>query len=368
MEDTKITNQTNKGEKKFLMKRKHFFLTYPKGKGLEDKKQIKEMLLRKCKGLKANLMHLLIGYETGEKKEDSKEYEHFHSLLSFDRQVTVTKANFWDLGEVHGHYKGVNRTRGDLKRVENYVCKDMDVLEWRNTAKMTKTGIKPLKGNDLTTMRAILTEELAMGKSIQAIRDGMGDVGKAMLDLYGNRLLKNLTINHPRDVQINNFHFHLPQRMKERVEEWEEGKRQKVLFLMGISGVGKTSFARSLFTNPLMVNNRESFKSLDSKHDGIIMDDVSWREMTNSSREVAIHLLDVECENDIKVKHGHVRIPRMMPRVITSNLAPHIFLGYLRADDLPKEIKRRVLFVIVDTDLRVLKEREKVEEEEMRNV
>lgn len=122
----------NELKKQFQMHCKHFFLTYPARDGLSQisKKEMVEYFKVKCKEIKARIKEIVVSFETGEKEQDSKDYEHWHVLISFDRQVRVRDAEFFDVRGVHGHYKAVSKVRGSLRRVREYCMKDDDYEKW----------------------------------------------------------------------------------------------------------------------------------------------------------------------------------------------------------------------------------------------
>ncbi|PVV00505.1 hypothetical protein BB560_005111, partial [Smittium megazygosporum] len=72
------------------------------------------------------------------------------------------------------------------------------------------------------------------------------------------------------------------------------------LWLCGKSGTGKTSFAKSLFKNPIVVRLLEDLKKLSLLHDGIIFDDMNFAE---ADREDQIHLLDVEEDSCLECRN-----------------------------------------------------------------
>lgn len=76
-------------------------------------------------------------------------------------------------------------------------------------------------------------------------------------------------------------------------------------------------------------------------------------------RESCIHLLDTDEDRDINVKCTMVTIPRLTPRVITSNYEPSSILS---AYD--KAIRRRIQNWEVTKDLRLNKPKEEDEYEE----
>ena len=127
------------------------------------------------------------------------------------------------------------------------------------------------------------------------------------------------------------------------IANWKRHKH--ALWIKGPSGIGKTEFAKSLFTRPLVVSDIEGLKRLKpTYHDVIIYDDMNFK---HSTREFQIHLVDVQNSRDINVKHSSVLIPKGFPRIFTSNVP--IF-------SCDEAIKRRLRLIKVIEDLRVLDE------------
>ncbi|PVV02091.1 hypothetical protein BB560_003465, partial [Smittium megazygosporum] len=77
------------------------------------------------------------------------------------------------------------------------------------------------------------------------------------------------------------------------------------------SSTGKTSFAKLLFKNPIVVRLLEDLKKLSLLHDGIIFDDMNF---ADADREDQIHLLDVEEDSSFDVKYASATIPKHLPR------------------------------------------------------
>lgn len=76
----------------------------------------------------------------------------------------------------------------------------------------------------------------------------------------------------------------------------------------------------------------------------IIFDDMCF---THWPRESVIHLLDIEEETQINVKHGMVVIPAGTIRIITTNLERE----NLFPPDAAGSIDRRILFVRIQSEM-----------------
>lgn len=338
----------NEIKPRFRIHAKHIFATYPYNKKLRglSKEQIIDELKDMVSGYKARLKRIIVSFETGEKVTDSKNYAHLHVLLSFDRTLDLKSENFLDLRGVHGHYKAVDKKRNSLSNVVKYVQKDGDFETWKDTSDITKMEEAP--GNvaklveHLRGMRTPAEQKNAIQSFSTAARAlymlNKGKIDKAIQINIGN------TYNNYKECQFN-----LP---KEYLQ-WKKEMHSKSLLLLGASNTGKTSLAVAAFMNPLIVSDLNSLKDLNDEHDGIVFDDVIFRKL---EREQKIHLLDLEQRRSFNVKFGTAAIERRVPRIFTSNLAENEFLGFIEAEEIPQELKRRYIFCLVTNDLR--KERE----------
>lgn len=110
----------------------------------------------------------------------------------------------------------------------------------------------------------------------------------------------------------------------------------RVLFLSGPTATGKTQWAVSQFDNPLLVSQRDDFRNfVPGEHDGIVLDDMSFREW---SRTECIHLLDWDEDRTINCRYTNATIPAKTRKIITSNLSWfNVF-----PDDESKAIVRRI--------------------------
>ncbi|OMJ25023.1 hypothetical protein AYI70_g1180 [Smittium culicis] len=139
----------------------------------------------------------------------------------------------------------------------------------------------------------------------------------------------------PRDP---NFRF----RDVPELNDWN--RSEKTLVLYGVTGTGKTEFAKTLFTNPLLVNSLEDLKRITHQHDGLIFDEVNLVKL-GCSRELMISITDIKNPRSIPVKYTSAGINANMPRVFCTNVP------ILYNDDA---IRRRVKVVEIIKDLRIV--------------
>ena len=336
-------NKPSKNLQKWEIHAKHLFLTYPVKEHIFNKtrSQLIEMLKEIFTDFKANLNYILVSEETGEKKHDSKDYQHIHVLCSFDRKVRIRNPHTLDLAGIHGHYKSINKKKGSVARVKRYCMKDGQYTEWKDTSSITK--LDEASGNVLK-----LVEHLRSNKDEKGLLSNLSSAAEATYAYHKERIDKAVNVNVVRSGNVHQYsacNFNLPPEYL----EWQKSRERKALLLLGKSCTGKTSLALASFKNPLLVRDLNTLKKLDNSHDGIVFDDVIFATL---KREQKIHLLDVEHETGWNVKFGTVEIRSMLPRIFTSNEDVHGFLGYLETMDIPEELKRRYICCIVEKDLR----------------
>jgi len=87
------------------------------------------------------------------------------------------------------------------------------------------------------------------------------------------------------------------------------------VILWGPPGIGKTSFAKAHFKNPLMVSHMDDLLSL-SDHDGIIFDDMSFRHMPRSAQ---IHITDTDEDRSIHCRYRCAEIPMGTKKIFCTN-------------------------------------------------
>lgn len=91
--------------------------------------------------------------------------------------------------------------------------------------------------------------------------------------------------------------------------------------ITGVSGAGKTAFAKAHFKNPLVLSHIDDLKRFSPvEHDGLIFDDMSFAHWPVNA---CIHLLDMEDDRSINCRHTCGIIPAWTKRIFTSNKALH---------------------------------------------
>lgn len=122
----------------------------------------------------------------------------------------------------------------------------------------------------------------------------------------------------------------------EEITEWD-----KMIIIIGDSGIGKTEFAKAHFQNPLIVSHMDDLAELNEDFDGIIFDDMDFKHIPRTAQ---IHICDVSMTRSIHIRYGLATIPKKMKRVITCNELP------LHLED--KAINRRCKVVTLKSRLK----------------
>lgn len=105
-------------------------------------------------------------------------------------------------------------------------------------------------------------------------------------------------------------------------QDWKWGKS---VVLWGKTGIGKTEYALSLFTNALLVTHKDQLRDYDASfHDGIVFDDMNFEGGADGKgkwpRESQIHLTDWTQDRHIHCRYGTGRIPKETRKVFTTNV------------------------------------------------
>lgn len=112
---------------------------------------------------------------------------------------------------------------------------------------------------------------------------------------------------------------------------------ERSIVLCGPTDIGKTQYAKAHFKNALVVRHIDGLKGFsEDLNDGIIFDDMDFNHWPRTSQ---IHLLDMEEDSQINVKHGMVTIPAFTKRIFTCNYFP------FTAED--PAIERRIKLIIL---------------------
>lgn len=169
--------------------------------------------------------------------------------------------------------------------------------------------------------------------------------------LYGATIERNLNANLKKPF-IHKY-------MLEDFLHAEMDLKDKSTVLYGPSNTGKTSFAIAHFKNPLVISHMDGLSKLNSDHDGIVFDDLSFLHWPPES---VIQLVDQELDRDIHIRYRTATIPANTPRVFTHNTRD-IFYKPEIGEEQKKAIDRRVNYCNIPNKLFGKKEEEPIPDE-----
>lgn len=306
--DAPVAKRQRLDEKKYRLQGSRLFLTYPQC-DLE------------CKDALDKLMEIVDISDYIIAKEEHKDgNKYLHCYLKLNKRCDFKNPNCLDLEDYHGNYQ----TAKNEYAVKKYCKKN---------------------GDYITNMEFDIIKDIIDTARLGDVKGAVNQISEHMpmeIIRHGSKIAENLSVVFDNKITIkyDRSQFNeLP-----GVLEWEEKyKSTHVLWIHGPSGLGKTEYVKSLFNKPLLVSHADKLKQMSfHSYDGIIFDDCNF---SHWPRESCIHLVDVENERDINVKHSMVTIPESMVRVFTSNVPIFKY-------DETGAISRRVYYVWCDRDLR----------------
>lgn len=118
--------------------------------------------------------------------------------------------------------------------------------------------------------------------------------------------------------------------------------------LHGVSNTGKTAFALAHFQRPLVVRRKDDLKRIAAGTDGIIFDDVNFRDW---SPEDAICLLEADQPRSLPARFTDAFIEADMPLIFTTNKRPSKIFPRGSTGEQRTAIKRRYVTVEVTEPL-----------------
>ncbi|OMJ14662.1 hypothetical protein AYI69_g8497 [Smittium culicis] len=205
------------------------------------------------------------------------------------------------------------------------------------------TGLEKFTQNQLYDMMVRAMNTMEPGRNHEDFRFALDKFKDIMPKDAKNKLwvsivdiIRYIFDNNVGQARLNNFRFYkVPE-----LEYWNRHRRS--LWLFGEPGLGKTSFAMTLFKNPLVVYKLIDMKKfLKYSYDGIIFKNISF---LNRQDNVQRHLLGVETGGYVKIPYNSISLPSGTPRVFTSSTK--IF------DISDLGIRWRIHFIRVNRDLK----------------
>lgn len=228
---------------------------------------------------------------------------HFHLAIKLSKSFRCRDQRQWDL---HGEHPNLNRPR-NFQAWVTYCKKDGDYRE-TGTIKTNRPSSSPdsetiiSNATDLSRVEFLVwasVNKVSYAKDIwESIHSDKGTTIKDG-DIFGG-------IMHPL---FNNIKFTM---------EW---LGPKALILVGDSGLGKTTWAKTNIPKPsLFVTHIDELKAFkNGYHKSILFDDVSFKHYPVQSQ---IHLVDFFDSRSIHVRYGTAYIPAGTIKFFTCNEDP----------------------------------------------
>lgn len=315
---TESTSNSTSKPKGFRLNSSQIFLTYSQCEKSPDE------ILVFLNNLKIDIKNYIVAQE---KHKDGN--NHIHCYLLLNKKINIRNERYFDIDDYHPKVEGVR----SWKNVIKYVTKDGNYITNYEQSVIDDIIKKNMKVGELYTKARELAIE---GKPKEGLKVLEHDKTVRDLVIHGNAIQKNLrqlAVKRKRpDFNIEDFDIDFI---------WN---RDKTLILWGPTNMGKTSLAKALLPDALLVGHKDKLKLYEEgEYNGIIYDDMSF---LHWPREAQLHLVDYEQERDIDVKHSMVTIPAKTPKIMTTNKMP---AEMILAND--PAIARRIQVVFVDKRL-----------------
>lgn len=320
--DQASVDKSSKKKKEFRINSQQFFLTYPQCP-LDPKVVLDHILIEEP------LEHYVIAQE--QHKDGNM---HIHAYLLFSKKLNVRNEKKFDITiegvTYHPNMQGVR----SWKNVVKYVTKDGNYLTNYDDSVIDKLIRDNMKVGDIYTKARELAKESKVSEALSVLEHS-----KTVRDLviHGNAIQKNLRSlavkRKAPEYSIEDFRLNF---------NWD---KKKTLIMWGPTDTGKTSLAKALLPKALFIRHIDRLKDYDEEEfEGLILDDMSFKHWP---REAQIHLVDIENDSHINVKHGMAVVPAGTPRIITTNNMP---AEILLADD--GAIARRIQIIHIENSVK----------------
>jgi len=307
------------------------------------------------------LLEYLITVEDHEESLLNQIGTHVHLYLNFVKKIDIKNSNFFDV-------KGY-----DLKKKEEKVFHP-HVESTKNKRKVIEYLLKHVKKDEKDEARKLVSPALKIYiedemklKSFDDVLIGLAEAGEidtAMDELKrikpGVYMRQHVQIKQSlkamnktgkiKPTKYQMADFKLTDSMIEVIDKAKTNDR--MLYLLGASGTGKTQLLLTLIKNkyglnPAVISNLDGMRTFDEKiHTAILYNDFNWGELKNHKEEVQreklIHLIDFEVSCTMAIKHGSLNIPEGIPRFAAANHLLEKYIGEMA--NLP-EISRRICYL-----------------------
>ncbi|PVV01092.1 hypothetical protein BB560_004504 [Smittium megazygosporum] len=236
-------------------------------------------------------------YNTVETRWDIE--SHIHVYLKTTRKLDIRSENFFDIGQYHGNYRSCRSARN----VINYLLKGNDIISNFLDGMISQANLNAVQRvfmcNSFNEALEVVRSDYNLGRDY--LRSSVG---------YEQNLRHIFCTNVWRPTVKPLFRL----RCLPELVGWNPNKR--ALWLYGPDNTGKTTFALSLFNNPLLIMDPDKLKELAPEHDGIVFDNMY---LGDYRVQVVENLLDMQFHTPVRIRYQNVIISDGLPRVFTSN-------------------------------------------------
>jgi hypothetical protein len=349
-------------EKRFRIRSKRLFLTYPQVLNIPNLEELFIKSLNDSIDYTGSGMEYLIAEE---KHEDGT--PHIHVYLEFEttqyinsRKPLEVKLINPDTGEEViqvGKYEPVKNKHKVLK----YILKNIDLKTEELTLKNTNMTLPILNSVYYDSPEEHLIAVIET-KGLDESLSTLLTCYKKLIIKKGTAIVTNLRLMNELKQKLLNKSLTKIRDLSEftnippEIFEWREQTPPKTsLILYGPSNTGKTELAKSILSSMgrdvIFCRDRNMLRneSISSETSAILFDDLS---MSHLSREEIIHMLDIENISHVRVLYAVVYIPAFVPRIFTTNDINRV-LKPVVSFHIPQEILRRVTLVRIDQPLQL---------------
>lgn len=244
------------------------------------------------------IKYLICGEEIGDQENQGSGsgYKHLQGFVNFQKRKSMKQVKDW-FGWEQMH---LEISKGTDEENKAYCSKD---------GKFIEVGIPGVQGKR-TDLHAI-AEIIENGGTV---KDCWKEYPTTMIRCHkGVEELHRVSKNRKVEPKY---------RLDEFKVSWQDNAEQidwtRSVILWGEAGIGKTSFARSILPNALLISHLDDLSLYEGgEYDGIIFDDMSFNHIP---REGQIHLVDIDEYRSIHIRYKTAGIPENTKKIFTTNL------------------------------------------------
>lgn len=233
---------------------------------------------------------------------------HRHAVVQFSKPFRTRNNACFDLRGFHPNIQGAKNPGGALK----YVQKDGDFVE-------TGTWVEKRKGRKPASEESVPDESMIKSKATDMELVDFLIWAATMKIQYAPQIHAALRLDDSFTLKevVENIDFLKPEFIQ-ILKDTPDGDEDKALIIQGVSGCGKSHYAKCLAAKPaLWVTHIEVLRRFKAGyHKSIIFDDCSFKHLP---RETQIHLVNFHDPVAIHCRYNPANIPAGIPRIFTCN-------------------------------------------------